>query len=86
MSLMSPTFSERLQQLKTSLPDGSDPFLHLPPLEIVYALQSGELCDDDIPDYLWNDLGVAHAELMSASRMEGEGIFGEIETEPEQHF
>lgn len=83
---MSPTFAQRLQQVKISLPDGSDPFLHLPPLEIVYALQSGEVLESEIPDCLWNDLGVAHAELMSASRMEGEGIFGEIETEPEQHF
>ncbi|HAA29086.1 MAG TPA: hypothetical protein DCE56_17040 [Cyanobacteria bacterium UBA8553] len=75
MSLMSPTFSERLQQLKTSLPDGSDPFLHLPPIEIVYALLNGEVTEEEIPECLWNDLGVAHAELKSASRMEGEGIF-----------
>ncbi len=83
---MSSTFAERRQQLKTSLPDGSDPFVHLPPIEIVYALLNGEVFDDEIPDYLWNDLGVAHAELMSASRMEGEGIFPEIETERDQHF
>lgn len=79
MSSTTLTFAERFQELKKTLPEGSDPFLHLPPIEIVYALLNGEVSNDEIPECLWNDLGVAHAELKSEWRMEGEEHFLETE-------